>query len=185
VVADDETILDALTYIDGCHRRVIFTSASSPLSALVSNPQSLSSILEFLTDNQLLEEFCLRVLRDVDLRNALFPGSPESITISWRELTALADKDPNKERLVNIASDLIRDEAPNCFRYQERYLLEALGCYIYGSRQKTYDKAHKIASRRISNPNYRNARTDIGRHTNDWLFNGFSISQLVREAFVT
>lgn len=183
---DDETILEALAVVDDSHRRFLLHSEKDdPLPALVSNPKSLSSVIEFITENQLFEEFCLRVLREADLSDKLF-GAADRVTISWRDITAITDE-AVASRLIRMASQMIRDRAPTCFRHQERFLLEALGCHMYMTAETT-KRGHvsgAAAEARRDDPRYRGARTEIGRHTNDWIFGGFSVSRLVRSAFVT
>jgi hypothetical protein len=182
---DEESLLDALVYVDDCHRRFLGApDPAEPLAVLVSNPASLSSVMEFILENQLFEEFCLRVLGDPALAAALFNGAGDSLTIRWRQFTALSDEGLISQ-LLKIANDMVRELAPNCFRHQERYILEALGCYMWISGKKRTEAARGPVERRWSNPNYRNTHSDIGRHTNDWLFGGFSISNLVRDAFRT
>ena len=187
VTMDEETILDALRYVDWCLRRVKDAPAD-PLSVLVSDHTSLASVMEFLTDNQLFESFCNRVVKDAELFSALCPADQSSWTITWRDLAATTQPELTA-RLLKIATDLVRDASPTCFKYQQRFLLEALG---------TYKCRAKAKSRRVSMPaplrqwqqqqqeqQRRNAHTYSGRHGDDWLFGGFQVTELVKQAFRT
>ncbi|KAF8860182.1 hypothetical protein BDZ45DRAFT_649031 [Acephala macrosclerotiorum] len=98
------------------------------LSRIVSDPKSITSIMELIIKNQLFEDFCIRLLKDPELSVALFGPFNEIVTIDSKSLL-IAD-DLSVCRLLEIAQACFSEMGPTCFKYQERYLLETLGCYL-------------------------------------------------------
>ena len=60
---------------------------------------------------------------------ALFGPLSEAVTIDSQSLLDLSD-DISIRRLLEIAQTWINEVAPTCFKYEERYLIETLGCYM-------------------------------------------------------
>lgn len=176
VTMNEESILDALQYVDSCLQRVRL-SPSDPLAVLVPNRNSLSGVIEFLAENHLFEEYCMRVIQDTELRSALFPDADGSLVISWRGLAAIGDATV-ATHLLRVADQFLRDVSPTCFKHQQRYLLETLGSYrcTSGKKEKRRPQAQT---------HFRNVYTYSGRHGDDWLFGGFRITELVKQAFKT
>ncbi|KAH8897201.1 hypothetical protein GQ53DRAFT_743015 [Thozetella sp. PMI_491] len=132
VVPFSEDILEAeLAHVDSCQQHVQDSppsSGSALFARLVSDPTSLNSVLEFLQRNELLEEFCLHVMADRDLRAALGDFQGKAVTIDMQRLAAA--EDGPRSRLISISEALVVDSARKCFLEQERYLLELMGCYL-------------------------------------------------------
>ncbi len=131
---DQETLVDTLRYLDWCLQRVKDNS-SDPLSVLLSDRGSISIAMEFLTDNQLFEGFCMRVMQDAELSSVFFPGTQDRWTITWRDMAETTDP-AVIARLLDVADQLVRGAAPTCFKNQQRYLLEVLGSYMCATGKK-------------------------------------------------
>jgi hypothetical protein len=101
---------------------------SDSLSRLVSDPESIGPVMEFITKNDLFENFCFRLAQDEDFFMTLFGPSNETLTIDSRSL--LTADDSSVRRLLKIAQACISKEGRLHFQYRERYLLETLGCYL-------------------------------------------------------
>lgn len=188
---DEDTVFEALRYANDCHRRVLRVKASGESDAftsLVTDPNSLMCALDVIRKNNLFEDFCLRVLRDKDLSGRLFGhaafaanSSVYGPTIDWHSLAETRDEVLMK-LLLQVAKDLLNQDAANCFKYQERHLLEVLGCYMcrgaqFGRSKKA--KGRKPPSQRVQT----NVHTYAGRHANDWLFGGFSLTKSLKKVF--
>ncbi|POS71501.1 hypothetical protein DHEL01_v210109 [Diaporthe helianthi] len=188
---DEDTVFEALRYANDCHRRVLRVKASGESDAftsLVTDPNSLMCALDVIRKNNLFEDFCLRILRDKGLSGRLFGhavfaanSSVYGPTIDWHSLAEMRDEVLMK-LLLQVAKDLLNQDAENCFKYQERHLLEVLGCYMcrgaqFGRSKKA--KARKPPSQRVQT----NVHTYAGRHTNDWLFGGFSLTKSLKKVF--
>ena len=104
------------------------------LCKLVWNPESIASILDFIIKHDLFEDFCARLLRDTALSTSLFGTLDEELTIDPESLLT-ADK-LFLPCFLEIAQTTVSDMGSTRFRYRERYLLEALGCYLYSSGTK-------------------------------------------------
>jgi hypothetical protein len=98
---------------------------------LVWDPESIASILDFIIKHDLFEDFCVRLLRDAALSTSLFGTLDKELTIDPESLLT-ADK-LLLPCFLEIAQTTVSDMGPTRFRYRERYLLEALGCYLYSS----------------------------------------------------
>lgn len=132
---DDDSLVAELVHVNSARERVT-AFPSDPLSVLVSEPTSVPCV-EF-TRNQLFEEFCLRVLADAQLSAALFDTSGDAVTIEAESLAAVDVA--LGARLVEISRKLVAEAAPGCFSHRERYLLEALGCYICNPKSNQDEK---------------------------------------------
>ncbi|KAH8899069.1 hypothetical protein GQ53DRAFT_363974 [Thozetella sp. PMI_491] len=176
---NEETILDTLRYLDWCIQRAK-DSPEDPLATLVHDRTSLPIVMEFITDNQLFEGFCIRVMQDADLSSVVFPGAQQHWTITWRDMAETTDPS-TVARLLAVADQLVRDKAPLCFKNQQRYLLEVLGSYMCatGTKKTTTRRPPTVQAQS------RNAHTYSGRHGDDWLFGGFKVTELVKQAFRT
>jgi hypothetical protein len=76
----------------------------------------------------LFEDFCIRLLKDTSLSASFFDTSIEELTIDPQSLFA-ADK-LFLPRILEIAQSSVSEIGSTRFQYRERYLLEALGCYL-------------------------------------------------------
>ena len=105
------------------------------LPKLVSDPESIASIIEFMVKNDLFEDFCIRLLTDTSLSTSLFDTSIEELTIDPQSLCA-ADK-LFLPRFLEIAQLSVKEMGSTRFQYRERYTIEALGCYLCSPGLKT------------------------------------------------
>ncbi|KAK3368650.1 hypothetical protein B0H63DRAFT_529012 [Podospora didyma] len=135
-IVNEQNLLSCLHYADSC-RRKIEGSSSDPVDALITDPSSLTAVLEFIHRNNLVEYFCMRFLEDADLIAEMYPSPPDHgphiplsmITIDLEHLNAQKDNDWGR-RILEIAKAVINERALRCFKYQERWLLETLGCHM-------------------------------------------------------
>jgi hypothetical protein len=108
---------------------------SNSLSTLVSDPESISSILDFIITNDLLEDFYISLLGDATLSRLILGPLSDDITVNTRSLLTA-----NKELLPQIreiAQTTIREMGLIRLQYRERYLLETIGCYLCAPENKT------------------------------------------------
>ncbi|KAK3940220.1 hypothetical protein QBC46DRAFT_385922 [Diplogelasinospora grovesii] len=177
---DEDSLLDALNYVEDCRRRVE-NATSDAVTVLVPESDSLPAVLDWITKNHLFEDFCLRLVQDVGLTTRLFPNSPESVTVDLRTL-AMVEDESLVCRLRDLAKSVINEAAPRCFSYQERHLLETYGCYVAILKDQAIEKRNKEqGTTRTPHNRHRNAHTDCGRHGSDWLFGGFSFTKTVKQ----
>lgn len=189
---DQDIVFEALRYANECHRRLLRVQASGEsdaFTALVPDPTSLLCALDVIRKNNLFEDFCLRVLEDRELSERLFghsvfatESSVYGPTIDWHEFSALDDQ-VLTIKLLKIAKDLINRVALKCFRYQERHLLEVLGCYMCRGAEFRRSKKTPTAAGGLNRGQAHNVHTYAGRHANDWLFGGFSMSGSIQGLF--
>jgi hypothetical protein len=109
-------------------RQILKEAPSESLPKLVSDPGSIASILEFIGKHDLFDDFCVRLLADTSLSTSLFDISNNELIIDPQSLLT-ADK-AHLPRLVQIAQTTVSEMGLLRFQYRERYLLEALGCYL-------------------------------------------------------
>lgn len=144
---DGVSLIEELKHVTSA-QRVLGESPSAPLSRLISDPESIACVMEFITKNQLFEDFCMRLLQDAELSAALFGPSNKTMTIDSQSL--LDVDDALIRRLLGIAQTSVIEGAPARFRYQERYLLETLGCCMCISDFKTAtEKASESIARLV------------------------------------
>jgi hypothetical protein len=103
------------------------------LPKFVSDAGSLAAVVEFLAKNDLLEDFYTRLLTSTALSEALF-GSPsnnnDNEELVIEPLTLLGADEVYVPQCLEIAEATIQDKVAIRLKYRERYLLEALGCYL-------------------------------------------------------
>jgi hypothetical protein len=109
-------------------RQILEEAPSESLPKLVSNLESIASIVAFMRNNDLFEDFCVRLLQDISLSTSLFGTLKHELTIDPQNLIK-ADK-LHLPRLLQIAQTTISEMGPKRLEYRECYLLEALGCYL-------------------------------------------------------
>lgn len=109
-------------------QQIFKETPSNPLLKLVSDSRSITSVIEFIVFNDLFEDFCDRLLRDTHLSTALFDLSDKDLTVDSQSLL-MADK-AHIPRILEIAQTCVSQAGPIHFQYRERYLLDALGCYL-------------------------------------------------------
>jgi hypothetical protein len=109
-------------------RQILKEAPSESLAQLVSDPESIASIVVFMRNNDLFEDFCVRLLRDISLSTSLFGTLSDELIVDPQSLI-IADK-LRLPRLFQIAQTTVSEMGLLRFQYRERYLLEALGCYL-------------------------------------------------------
>jgi hypothetical protein len=124
---DETSLVEELKYVASA-QRALREAPSESLSSLVSDSKSLVSVLEFIVKNDLFEDFCTRLLQDTELSRALLGPPNETLTIDSQSI--LAADELSVRRLLEIAQTCVSEMGLRCFKYRERYLLEALGCYL-------------------------------------------------------
>ena len=124
-------------------QRLLKETPVKAFGTIVSEPESFSCVMDFIVMNGFFEDFCIRILRDLDLTIALFGSLPQELDIDSRNL--LTAERPSIHRLFEIAETCVVETGPAKFQARERFLLERLGCYlcIAGS---TDDSERDIAS---------------------------------------
>lgn len=186
---DQDIVVEALRYADACRRRVMYgreSESKDAFATLVTEPDSVMSALEVIRINNLFEDFCDRLLKDKELSQrlstALCAGSHEVPTIDWHELAASEDVE-TRTKLLRIAKTCINELALQSFIYQERHLLELLGCYMCRGAEFGRRRKRKSGTAHYAQTHHQNVNTYAGRHANDWLFGGFSLTQTAKSLF--
>lgn len=99
-------------------------------SLIAPDSASLSTLLNFLVENDLLETFCLRLLRDTHLKaglpSLLDPCTPE-LRISVPALLVVPE---NHQAIIRVAEECFRRDGPEHFKSRERYIAEVLGSHL-------------------------------------------------------
>lgn len=134
VRADKASLIEELKSVSSA-RKILEETPSESLLRLVSDPDSITSIIEFIIKNDLFEDFCIRLLQDTSLSASLFGTPKEGLTIDPQSLLT-ADKQ-FAPRFREIAHMSVSEMGSTCFQYRERYLLETLGCYLCSSGAET------------------------------------------------
>lgn len=186
---DQDAVLEALRYASTCRERILrgqLAEQRDAFSVLVADTGSLPDALDVIRKNSLMEDFCLRLLHDVGVLERLrskYPPGPDGVPmVDWDQLLTTEDE-AWVPILLSVAKETINKSALKSFLYQERHLLEVLGCYMcrgaeFGRRGKSKKPAgwHQ-------NQHHRNVHTYAGRHANDWLFGGFSLTGALQGLF--
>lgn len=185
---DQDTVLEALRHASSCRERIQRGEMAELMDAfttMVSDTDSLDCALEVVKKNNMMEEFCRRLLQDKDVSPTLHSsyevrnGVP---AVDWPQLLATEDRLWH-EIFLRVAKETINESALRSFIYQERHLLEVLGCYMCRGAQfgrPNKDKKRVSAGTHVQ-PH--NVHTYSGRHANDWLFGGFSMTATIKGLF--
>jgi len=120
LVSEIEFVASIQHLLEGLPRR--------SLGTLVSDPQSVASVLDFIMANDLFEDFCVHLLHDTKLSTALFGDLGEELTIKSQSLP-MADK-RHYPRILEIAQTCVSKEGKRSFKFRGRYLAETLGSYL-------------------------------------------------------
>jgi len=186
---DEESLTEALRYVDSCTQRIRSSASADPFTTLVSDTASLSSVMEAVIESQLYEKFCLGILGEPAVSRligshaatAVFESTSDKIVTIDRRTVASVEDPILAMRLITIAKKVVKKHAKRSFHYQERYLLEIFGSYV--CQGDTKKSRGNVADHRRSAHRHRNVHTECGRHTNDWLFGGFSIRETMMRIF--
>lgn len=196
---DQDIVVEALRYADASRRRVMYgrqVNGQDAFTTLVTERDSLLCALDVVRKNNLFEDFCIRLLEDQDLARRIRTSPSAQATsaddsassgsnspmIDWHNLVASEDQDLI-QRLLEVARRVINESALQSFIYQERHLLELLGCYMCRGAQFGRQAKAKKPATSIPAQNHLNVHTYAGRHANDWLFGGFSVTQSLKSIF--
>ncbi|PSR74663.1 hypothetical protein BD289DRAFT_448500 [Coniella lustricola] len=198
---DQDAVLEALRYADASGQRIYQgrRQGKDAFTSLVAEPDSVLCALDFVRKNNLFEDFCLRLLQDPAVAARLLASSSSSSSSSspsplmeWHQFassTGAGDDEAWKQRVLGVARDLVNERALLSFQYQERHLLEVMGCYMcrgaefgQGRDQKGSERvAKRVSTMATGGAGTRpNANSYAGRHGNDWLFGGFSLRGALR-----
>ena len=112
----------------------------APLTAfenLVSNPDSISCVMDFIVMHGFFEDFCIQVLKVSHLATALLGSLPSKLEIDSESL--LTAEEPYTQSLLNIAEDCVKETGLARFRDRQRFLLEKLGCQLCNKGFKESD----------------------------------------------
>ncbi|KAK0639627.1 hypothetical protein B0T16DRAFT_313441, partial [Cercophora newfieldiana] len=104
---------------------------ADPLSVLRPMLASLPDVTTFLRRQNLFDEFCLELCSKYSHDTRLFPdASTVPLTINEIKLLHLAAESSDVDAIIrDVAKEVIKKAVPTCFKYQQRWLLEVLGCY--------------------------------------------------------
>jgi len=69
-------------------QQILEEAPSQSVLRLVSDPESITSIIEFIVRNDFFEDFCIRLLKDTSLSTSIFGTSIEELTIDPQSLFA-------------------------------------------------------------------------------------------------
>lgn len=106
------------------------------LRTLVSDPQSVASVVDFIVANDLFEDFCAYLLRDANLSITLFGNLGKELTINSQNLS-MADEQ-YYARILEIAQTCINKKGKRSFQFRGRYLAETLGSYLCITQAKAF-----------------------------------------------
>jgi hypothetical protein len=95
-------------------RQVLKETPSEPLRELISDSQSITSVIEFVVANDLFEDFCVRLLRDTHL-SGRFGSQNEDVTIDLQSLLT-ADR-AYIPRILEIAQTCVSETGLIHFQY--------------------------------------------------------------------
>lgn len=196
---DQDAVLEALRYADACGQRIYQgqRQGKDAFTTLLAEPDSVLCALDFIRKNNLFEDFCLRLMRDPAVAQKLLASSAPTAAaapqasgsetaaplIEWHQFasTGGASDDAWTKRVLGVARELINEQALTSIHYQERHLLEVMGCYMCrGAEFGRRDKGDKASKRFSAQAPRQNAHSYAGRHGNDWLFGGFSLRNAVK-----
>jgi hypothetical protein len=93
----------------------------------------LPDVMNFLRRHNLFEEFCLQLCTEYSTDTRLFHDpwqQCDPLTIRAEELLHRAAEYEDISKIIwDVSEGVIGKSASRCFKYQQRWLLEALGCY--------------------------------------------------------
>jgi hypothetical protein len=144
---DEESLAKELKFVASV-QRILRKGSSESLSELVPDPNVLDCVIYFIAENQLFDDFCLRVLADTELSVELLGPYREAMEIDSQSL--LAADEASVPRLLEMAQETVSNRGLTCFNYRERYLLETLGCYFCTSKvMATPEMAEESAAQAV------------------------------------
>jgi hypothetical protein len=129
---DKELLAQELRYVMYC-QRILEDEQPTPLGKLVSDPGSISEVLDFLIMNQLFQDFCSHVLADGELATALLGDMGDQVTVDSQSLVDVDDP----SRLLEIAQKCVSERGLTAMKYRERNILETLGCCLCHSEPES------------------------------------------------
>jgi hypothetical protein len=131
---DKISLIEELKFVTFA-RHILQRVPLDSLPQLISDPVTLPSVVQFLFKEDLFEDFYIRLLQDASLSTSLLGPLEEEMAI---DIGSLLRADALfVPRLLEIAQTTVSEKGPTQFQYRERYLLEALGCYLCTFRSET------------------------------------------------
>ena len=124
---EQDSLVRDLEYISAIRQELQYKSRIFPCQ-MTSNATKLSFFVDFITSNDLFEDFSTSLLNDPELRSSLFVDSGLAVTISAEKL--LKADAVYISRILDIAQVCIQQAGSVHFRYQERYMLDILSCFL-------------------------------------------------------
>ena len=91
---------------------------------MVAMPETLESMLEFLVEHSLFDEFCVQAVAHGEVR-VMLGGDMDELDVSAQDVLHL----PEQDLLVGIGREVILSAGKVHFKHRERYLAEVLGTY--------------------------------------------------------
>ena len=138
---DKASLVEELEFVS-CVGQVLEDVPEDPLGKLVSDPESVDCVLEFLVKNDLFEDFCGQLLQDEGFSGANLDSS-KPLTIDSLDLVTANE---SCVTLLAVARKCIHQLGLIRFEYRKRYLLETLGCHLsILERERTFEKSPRIA----------------------------------------
>ena len=118
-------------------RQIVQDHKASSLGQFVADPSSLADVLAFLQDCGLFDIFCVKVVSDKDLCDALGGSQSTELDIGANELLALPK--PLHANLLEMAEACLRDSGAEHFTSRERYTAELLGTFYHIAGNVNFD----------------------------------------------
>ena len=109
-------------------QQILKDAPSESLRQLVSDLESIASIVVFMRKNDLFEDLCIRLLKDTALSLSLFGSLDKELKINIQSFLTVEKQ--FVPCFLEIAQTTVDEMGLKRFQYRERYLLETLGCYL-------------------------------------------------------
>ncbi|KAF0317828.1 hypothetical protein GQ607_014940 [Colletotrichum asianum] len=98
---------------------------SRPLREVVADTTSLEAVTKYLVANDLLEHFCLSLMKSAVIAPVLASQESTDVTIDTKRLLEMPKE--IHPTMIEIANETIKQKGPKHFEYRQRYLAEILG----------------------------------------------------------
>jgi hypothetical protein len=121
-----DSLVAELKYIQSIIHILQTTEGEAMANEVFPDPESLSSILNFLHTYDLFEDFCTCLLADKSLATAIFGPLDPEMAVNPSLLLQIPELFPKMARLAERTVEEIGKEK---FIYRQRWLLEVLGAW--------------------------------------------------------
>ncbi|CAH0054942.1 unnamed protein product [Clonostachys solani] len=126
---EESTIILELEYLAKMQAKL---EAGKGVDQIVSDPHCLVALLDFITQNDMFEDFVISLAGDETISDVLFTSSPGPLEITR---TALLELPPKLHpAVVDSARIFINSYSFQRLVYRERYLCDLLGSLISGNK---------------------------------------------------